>query len=59
MEQIQMQIQIEYWEIDICKVNELDFLIEEVEEFTSRWSQNVVNIRSPRYLKQKAFEYCL
>ena len=54
-----MQIQIEYWEIDICKVNELDFLIEEVEEFTSRWSQNVVNIRSPRYLKQKAFEYCL
>ena len=46
-----MQIQIEYWEIDICKVNKLDFLIEEVEEFTSRWSQNVVNIRSPSFKK--------
>ena len=30
----------------IWKVNEFDFLNEEVEEFTSRWSQNLVNVRS-------------
>ena len=50
---------MEYWEIDIWKVNEFDFLNEEVEEFTSRWSQNLVNIRIRSYLKQKTFEYCL
>ena len=48
---------MEYWEMDIWKVNELNFLNEEVEEFTSRWSQNLVNLRSPSCLKQKNFEY--
>ena len=42
--------------MDIGKVNEFSFLNEEVEEFTSRWSQNWVNVRSPIYLKQKTFE---
>ena len=45
--------------MDIWEVNEFDFLNEEVEEFTSRWSQNLVIVRSPNYLKQKTFEYCL
>ena len=45
--------------MDIWKVNWLNFLNEEVEEFTTRWSQNLVNIRSPSYLKQKISEYCL
>ena len=30
------QVQMEYWEIDIEKVNGYNFLNEEVEEFTSR-----------------------
>ena len=34
------QIQIEYWEMDSKKVNEFNFLNEEVEEFTSRWNQS-------------------
>ena len=41
------QLQIEYWEMDIWKVNEFNFLNEEVEEFTSRWSQNLVNVSCP------------
>ena len=45
--------------MDIWKVNEFNFLNEEVQEFTSRRTQNLVNIRSPSYLKQKTFEYCL
>ena len=53
------QVQMEYREMVIWKVNEFNFLNEEVEEFTSRWSQNLVNVRSPSYLKQKIFEYCL
>ena len=28
--------QMEYWEMDIQKVNEFDFLNEEVKEFTSK-----------------------
>ena len=47
---------MEYWEMDIEKVNEFNFLNEEVEEFTSRWSQRLANPRSPSYLKQKNFE---
>ena len=47
-------MQMEYWQMDIQKVNELNFLNEEVEEFMSRWSQSFVNVRSPNYLKQKA-----
>ena len=50
---------MDYWEMDIEKVNEFNFLNEEVEEFTSRWSQNLVNVRIPSSSKQKAFEYCL
>ena len=49
----------EYWEMDIEKVNEFSFLNEEVEEFMSRWSQNLVNIRSPCHSKQITFEYWL
>ena len=45
--------------MDISKVNEFNFLNEEVPEFTRRWSKNLVNVRSPSYLKQKPFEYCL
>ena len=37
----------------------VNFLNEEVEQFTSRWSHNFVNVRSSSYLKQKIFEYCL
>ena len=40
--------------MDTWKVNEFNFLNEEAEEFTSRWSQNLVNVRSPMYLKQKS-----
>ena len=47
------QVQIEYWETDIWKVNEFNFLNEEVEEFSNRWSPNLVNVRSANYLKQK------
>ena len=39
--------------MDIWKVNAFNLLNEEVEEFTSSWSQNLVNLRSPSYLKQK------
>ena len=53
------QVQIECIKIDFWKVNEFNFLKEEVEEITSWWSQNLVNVRSPSYLKQKSFEYCL
>ena len=45
--------------MDIWKVNEFIFSNEEVEEFTSRWSENLVNVRSPSYFKKIAFEYCL
>ena len=45
--------------MDIDKVKEFSFLNEEVEEFTSRWIQNLVNTRNPSYLKQKIFKCCL
>ena len=41
------------------KVKKFNFLNEEVDEFMSRWSQSLVNVRSPSYLKQKTFDYCL
>ena len=41
------------------KLMSLFFLNEEVEEFTNKWSQNLVNVRSPSHLKEKTFEYCL
>ena len=40
------QLQIECREMDIWKVNELNFLNKEVEEIIGRWSQNLGNIRS-------------
>ena len=49
---------MEYWEMDIWKVNKFNFLNEEVEKFVSRWNQNLVNMKSPSSLKQKTFEYC-
>ena len=39
--------------MDIYKVNEFNFLNEQVEEFATRWSQER-NVRSPSYLKQKS-----
>ena len=45
--------------MNIWKVDEFNVLNEEVEEFTSRWSKNLINLRSPSYLKEKPFEYCL
>ena len=48
-----------YWKIDVQKVHEFNFLNEEVEEFRSRWSQSLVNVRSPSYLRRRAFEYYL
>ena len=50
---------MEYWEMDIWKLNEFNFLNEQVEELASRWSQNLANVRRPTWLKQKTFEYCL
>ena len=51
---------MEYWEMDIWKVNKVNFLNEQVEEFTSESNPNLVNIRTPSYLKQKKnFEYWL
>ena len=57
MDKVQMeeQVQMEYWEMDTAKVNAFNFLNDEVEEFTNRWSQSLVNVRSPSYLKQKKF----
>ena len=53
------QVQIEHGQTDIWKVNEFSFLNEEVEEFSNTWSPNLVNVKSPSYLKQKTFQYCL
>ena len=50
---------MEYWEIKTEKVNEFSSLNEEVEKFTDRWSQNLVNVWSPSYLKQITCEYSL
>ena len=53
------QVQTQYWGMNIWKVNEFNFLNEEVEEFISRCRQNLVNVRSHSCLKQKTFEYFL
>ena len=42
---------MEYWQMDIWNVNEFKVLNEKGEEFTSRLRQNLVNVRSPSYLK--------
>ena len=44
--------------MDFKKVNEFNFL-NEVEEFMSRWSQSLLNLRSSSYLKQKTLGYSL
>ena len=36
--------------MDIQKVNESNFLNEEVDEFTSTWSQGLVNVRTLQLL---------
>ena len=41
------QVQVENSEMDIWKVNDFNFLIEEVEEFLNWWSMYLVNVRSP------------
>ena len=53
------QVEMEYKEMDIWKVNEFNFSNEEVEEFTRSWSKSLANLRSPSNLKEKTFEYCL
>ena len=50
------QVHMEYKEMNIQKADEFNFLNVEVEEFTSRWNQGLVNARRPSYLKQKTFE---
>ena len=40
------EVKSKYWEMDIEKVNEFNFLNEEVEEFTRR-CQSSVNVRIP------------
>ena len=44
------QVQIEYLE-GIEKVSQFNILNEEVEKFTSKWSQSLDNVRSLSYLK--------
>ena len=44
--------------MDFKKVNEFNFL-NEVEEFISRWSQSLLDLRSSSNLKQKALNYSL
>ena len=51
------QVKMDYWEMDIEESSKFNFLNEKIEEFTSRWSQSLVSVRS--HLKQKTFEYCL
>ena len=52
-------VQIENLEIDIWKLDDFNFLNEEVEQFSNQWSPYLVNVRSPSYLKQKPLEYFL
>ena len=47
------QVQMEHWEMDIEKINGFNFLNEETGEFTRRWIQNLVNVRSPSYLQKQ------
>ena len=43
------------WNIEEWMLGNLMSFNEEVEEFTSRWSQSLVNVRNTSYLKQKNF----
>ena len=49
------EIKMEYWKMNIWKVNEFNFLNETVEEFASRCSQNLVNIRGLAIWSNKPF----
>ena len=49
------QVQTEYWETDIWKVNEFNFLNEEVEKFSNRWSPNLLNVRTLATWSKKPF----
>ena len=51
------QVQMEYWEITTKKVNEFSSLNEEIEQFTDRRSQSLVNVWSSSYSKQRTCEY--
>ena len=53
------QLWMEHWEMDFEKINEFNFLNEELEEFMTRWVQSLASVRSPSYLNQKLFDYCL
>ena len=48
---------IEKW-VFVSLISLID-LNEEGEKFISRWSQNLINVRSPSYLEAKTFEFCL
>ena len=55
-----VQMQSYFWSVFSCiRTENRDLLNDEVEEFMSRWSQSLINVRSPSYLKQKTFDYCL
>ena len=43
--------------MNIEKSNEFNFIKKKVEEITNRWSQSLVNAKSPCYLKQKIFDF--
>ena len=43
--------------LDFEKVSEFNFLNEEVEKFTSRWSQRLADVRNPSHFKQKSFDF--
>ena len=47
------------WNIEKWIMRKLMSLIFERKKFMSRWSQSLVNVRSPSYLKQKTFDDCL
>ena len=48
---------IEKWVfVNLISLIDLD---EEGEKFITRWSQNLINVRSPGYLEAKTFEFCL
>ena len=51
------QVLMEYWQMDIEKVNNFNSSNQEVENLTSRRSSDLVNVRSHYYLKQKTFKY--
>ena len=45
--------------MDLEKVNEVNFLSEEIEEYVRSWNESSFNVRSRGLMNQKNFEYCL